>query len=241
MGKKIVWKIGNMNSIDEILGVDDCRKFASFRVTSLSRWMSEAYCWTVTFHHSWFLVSCLFSSNRENRSNRGYVEVSKDISQVDGVLIQVRNEWRSLSMGCNVEESRLTNRFIDLSNPLKRKRSARMYILVKAFYQKFDFFFDEERRGFWEIRLSEINRGCWIVVEENSNILPSICPFLEIFQLRSWSHRDFICSSWLEEFSYGKEKLARNDGKGILSRINRTHFQISSYDDTIFNIGSMRD
>lgn len=103
--------------------------------------MSEAYCWTVTFHHSWFLVSCLFSSNRENRSNRGYVEVSKDISQVDGVLIQVRNEWRSLSMGCNVEESRLTNRFIDLSNPLKRKRSARMYILVKAFYQKFDFFF----------------------------------------------------------------------------------------------------
>lgn len=140
MGKKIVWKIGNMNSINEILGVDDCRKFASFRVTSLSRWMSEAYCWTVTFHHSWFLVSCLFSSNRENRSNRGYVEVSKDISQVDGVLIQVRNEWRSLSMGCNVEESRLTNRFIDLSNPLKRKRSARMYILVKAFYQKFDFF-----------------------------------------------------------------------------------------------------
>lgn len=131
---------GNINSIDEILGVDDCRKFASFRVTSLSRWMSEAYCWTVTFHHSWFLVSCLFSSNRENRSNRGYVEVSKDISQVDGVLIQVRNEWRSLSMGCNVEESRLTNRFIDLSNPLKRKRSARMYILVKAFYQKFDFF-----------------------------------------------------------------------------------------------------
>lgn len=159
MGKKIVWKIGNMNSINEILGVDDCRKFASFRVTSLSRWMSEAYCWTVTFHHSWFLVSCLFSSNRENRSNRGYVEVSKDISQVDGVLIQVRNEWRSLSMGCNVEESRLTNRFIDLSNPLKRKRSARMYILVKAFYQKFDFFFDEERRGFWVIRLSEINRG----------------------------------------------------------------------------------
>lgn len=159
MGKKIVWKIGNMNSINEILGVDDCRKFASFRVTSLSRWMSEAYCWTVTFHHSWFLVSCLFSSNRENRSNRGYVEVSKDISQVDGVLIQVRNEWRSLSMGCNVEESRLTNRFIDLSNPLKRKRSTRMYILVKAFYQKFDFFFDEERRGFWVIRLSEINRG----------------------------------------------------------------------------------
>lgn len=73
-------------------------------------------------HFPPLVISCLFSSSRGNRSNRGYAEVSKDISsQVDGILIQVRNGWRSLSMGCNVEESRLTNRFIDLSNPLKTK------------------------------------------------------------------------------------------------------------------------
>lgn len=181
-------------------------------------------------HFPPLVISCLFSSSRGNRSNRGYAEVSKDISsQVDGILIQVRNGWRSLSMGCNVEESRLTNRFIDLSNPLKTKEIGACIFLLKRRIRIFFFF----SWGFWMIRLREINR--WIVVEENSRTFSS-----KAFAFFSRDISIEIVIPIEISFVLVRRILIRK-GKGILSRINRTHFQISSYDDTIFNIGSMRD
>lgn len=83
------------------------------------------------------------------------------------------------------------------------------------------------------IRLREINR--WIVVEENSRTFSS-----KAFAFFSRDISIEIVIPIEISFVLVRRILIRK-GKGILSRINRTHFQISSYDDTIFNIGSMRD
>lgn len=81
------------------------------------------------------------------------------------------------------------------------------------------------------IRLREINR--WI--EENSRTFSS-----KAFAFFSRDISIEIVIPIEISFVLVRRILIRK-GKGILSRINRTYFQISSYDDTIFNIGSMRD